>query len=36
MLGDDDKSATETTGKDVAPLIIDTNVLQLEKAGVLS
>jgi hypothetical protein len=36
MLGDADKSAAETTGVDTTPLIKDTNVLQLEKAGVFS
>jgi hypothetical protein len=35
-LGDSDKSAAEATGKDAVPLIKETNVLQLEKAGVFS
>jgi hypothetical protein len=36
MLGDADKSAAKTIGEDTTPLIKDTNVLQIEKAGVFS
>jgi hypothetical protein len=35
-LGDADKSTMEITRGDVAPLIKDANVLQLEKVGALS
>jgi hypothetical protein len=36
VLGDIEKSAAEATGEDAAPLIQETNVLQLEKVGVCS
>jgi hypothetical protein len=36
VLGDVDKSTAEATGQDTAPLIQETIVLQLEKAGVFS
>jgi hypothetical protein len=36
VLGDVDTSTTEATGEDAAPLLKETNVLQLEKEGVFS
>jgi hypothetical protein len=36
VLGDVDKSTAAATGEDAAPLIQETNVLQLEKASVFS
>jgi hypothetical protein len=36
VLGDVNESTAEATGENAAPLMKETNVLQLEKAGVFS